>query len=139
MAYVCFSSEIPVPSLKKSTPWSDVFPDESVKFSCEMKDSSDWIYTWYRDGQEVQADGVVSFDSSRATLSINSASPVHAGQYTCMGSLNGRSVSSRKSSGFNLTVHGEFSFLKVPHFRRRDFIFRSKCFTNAVKVSNQRL
>ncbi|XP_030278896.1 obscurin [Sparus aurata] len=97
--------EIPVPSLKKSTPWSDVFPDESVKFSCEMKDSSDWIYTWYRDGQEVQADGVVSFDSSRATLSINSASPVHAGQYTCMGSLNGRSVSSRKSSGFNLTVH----------------------------------
>ncbi|KAM8754905.1 hemicentin-1 [Acanthopagrus schlegelii] len=88
--------EIPAPSVKKSTPWSDVFPRESVKLSCEMKDSSDWIYTWFRDGQEVQADG---------TLSINSASPVHAGQYTCMGSLKGRSVSSSKSSGFNLTVH----------------------------------
>ncbi|XP_073326373.1 hemicentin-1 [Pagrus major] len=94
--------EIPVPSLKKTTPWSDVFPAESVKLSCEMNDSSSWIYTWYKDGQKVQADG-----GNGATLSISSASSVHAGQYNCMGHLKGRSVSSSKSSGFDLTVHGE--------------------------------
>lgn len=105
------SLEIPVPSLKPLTPWLDVFPTESVKLSCGMDGSSDWTYTWYRDGQKVQADNVVSFDSNEATLSIYSASAAHAGQYKCKGHLNERSVSSSiSSSGITLTVYGEFSF-----------------------------
>nr|XP_046252037.1 titin isoform X2 [Scatophagus argus] len=97
--------EIPVPSLKLITSWSDVFPDESVKLSCGLNRSSEWTYTWYKDGQQVQADNVVSFESRGATLSIQSASAAHAGQYKCMGNLKHRSVSSRFSSGLNLSVY----------------------------------
>lgn len=102
-------SEIPVPSLKLLTRWSDVFPAETVAMKCEMDDSSDWTFTWYNDGLMVQADNVVSFDANEASLSINSASAAHAGTYRCMGHLNKRSVSSSHSSEHNLTVYGEFS------------------------------
>ncbi|KAL3064292.1 hypothetical protein OYC64_000555 [Pagothenia borchgrevinki] len=97
--------EIPVPTLKRITPWLDVFPTESVKLSCGMNDSSDWIYKWSKDGNEVQADKSPSFDLKGATLSISSASAAHTGHYTCKGQLGQRSVSSRFSSTLNLTVY----------------------------------
>ncbi|XP_035864206.1 carcinoembryonic antigen-related cell adhesion molecule 5-like isoform X4 [Sander lucioperca] len=97
--------EIPVPSLKLVTPWLDVFPTERVKLSCVMDGTSDWTYTWYRDGQQVLADGTVSFDSNGATLSISSASAAHVGQYSCKGHLNDRSVSSNSSPGLTLKVY----------------------------------
>ncbi|XP_027144315.1 hemicentin-1 [Larimichthys crocea] len=97
--------EIPVPSLTRKTQWLDVFPDESVQLSCGMSDSSDWIYTWHKDGQEVQANTHVSFDSNGATLFIKSASAAHAGQYTCSANIKGRSVNSIISSGLKLIVY----------------------------------
>ncbi|XP_034000608.1 titin-like isoform X2 [Trematomus bernacchii] len=97
--------EIPVPTLKRITPWLDVFPTEGVKLSCGMNDSSDWIYKWSKDGNEVQADKSPSFDLKGATLSISSASAAHTGHYTCKGQLGQRSVSSRFSSTLNLTVY----------------------------------
>ncbi|XP_035512107.1 hemicentin-1-like [Morone saxatilis] len=95
--------EIPAPDVTQETPWLDVFPHEIVKFSCKIKGGLHWIYTWYKDGQELVDN--VSFDSNRATLSIISASTVHAGQYTCMGRVKDRSVNSRSSSGLTLTVY----------------------------------
>lgn len=108
----CFSLfvEIPIPSLKLITPWSDIFLTESVKFNCGMNGSPDWIYTWYKNRQEVQVDKVASVDSNGATLSIRSASAERAGQYNCKGHLNDRSVNSSFSSGLTLTVYSEFSF-----------------------------
>ncbi|XP_044207545.1 obscurin [Thunnus albacares] len=91
--------EIPVPTLELNTQWLDVFPTESVKFSCKMQNNLDWTYTWYRDGLRIQT------DNRKATLSINSASDSDAGQYKCKGHLSGRSVNSRYSSGLNLTVY----------------------------------
>ncbi|XP_075952522.1 Fc receptor-like protein 5 [Anarhichas minor] len=99
--------EIPIPSLKLITPWFHVFPTESVKLSCGMDGSPNWIYTWYKHGQEVQADDVVSFDSNGATLFIRSASAKHVGQYNCKGHLNDRSVGSNFSSGLTLNVYDE--------------------------------
>ncbi|TDH10524.1 hypothetical protein EPR50_G00076080 [Perca flavescens] len=97
--------EIPVPSLKLVTPWLDVFPTERVKLSCGMDGTSKWNYTWYKDGLEVRADDVVSFDSNGATLSISSASAAHAGQYICKGHLKDRSVNRNSSSGLTLKVY----------------------------------
>ncbi|XP_044065660.1 basement membrane-specific heparan sulfate proteoglycan core protein isoform X2 [Siniperca chuatsi] len=97
--------EIPLPSLKLITPWLDVFPTEIVKMSCGMNGSSGWTYTWYKEGQKVQADNVVSFDSNGATLSINSASAAHAGRYKCNGHLKDRSVSSSFSPELTLRVY----------------------------------
>ncbi|XP_056240199.1 titin isoform X1 [Seriola aureovittata] len=97
--------EIPVPSLKNLTQWLDVFPTESVKLSCRMAEGTGWKHTWYKDGQKVQADNTVSFDSDGATLSISAASVKHAGKYTCMGHLQDRSVRSSPSSELTLTVY----------------------------------
>ncbi|XP_029291378.1 hemicentin-1 [Cottoperca gobio] len=98
-------SEIPVPSVQQITDWMDVFPTESVKLSCNMSHSSDWTYTWYKDRQQVQADNTVSFDSDAATLSISSASASHRGQYSCLGKLKSRPVSSIVSSEITLHVY----------------------------------
>ncbi|XP_074500369.1 hemicentin-1 isoform X2 [Sebastes fasciatus] len=97
--------EIPVPILELITPWSDVFPTESVKLSCRMDGTSDWTYTWFKDGVQVQTDNTVSFESDAATLSISSASASHRGQYTCKGILKSRSVKSDFSVGQTLHVY----------------------------------
>ncbi|XP_076597526.1 hemicentin-1 [Chaetodon auriga] len=105
--------EIPVPSLKQQTPWLDVFPTKSVKLSCGMDGSSDWRYSWSKDGKSVQADNIVSFDSNGATLSISSASAAHAGQYNCKGYLKDRSVSRSSISGLTLTVYDKIPSVTV--------------------------
>lgn len=79
--------------------------------SCWMEGSSDWTYIWYKDDQEIQVYSAVSSDANRATLSISSASAQHTGQYKCKGQLKNRSVTSSASSGLNLMVYGEFSFV----------------------------
>ncbi|KAI9530687.1 hypothetical protein NQZ68_000177 [Dissostichus eleginoides] len=98
-------SEIPVPSLKRITPWLDVFPTEGVNLTCGMDVSSDWTYTWFRDGQLVKADKVLSFGSDAANLSISSASASQRGQYSCSAQLKSRSVSSNSSSETTLEVY----------------------------------
>ncbi|XP_062283587.1 titin isoform X2 [Scomber scombrus] len=97
--------EIPIPTLKLKTPWSDVFPTENVELTCQTQSGSDWTYTWYRDGRDIQKDNTVSFDSVGGTLSISSASVSHEGQYQCKGHLSGRSVSSTFSSGLAFKVY----------------------------------
>ncbi|KAK5923718.1 hypothetical protein CgunFtcFv8_000663 [Champsocephalus gunnari] len=98
-------SEIPVPSLKRITPWLDVFPTEGVKLSCGIDGSPDWTYTWFRNGQLVKKDEVLSFGSDAATLSISSASASQRGQYSCSAQLKSRSVSSNSSSETTLEVY----------------------------------
>ena len=112
-----FFSAIPVPALKLMTPWSDVFPTESVELSCGVPDSSDWTYTWYRNRAQMQLDDSSSLDSDKATLSIHSASAIHAGEYECMGRHKSRSVSTGNSSGYVLTVYGKMIYtLLLPYF-----------------------
>lgn len=102
-----FFLEIPFPKLETRTSWLDVFPTESVRLSCEMDGSSDWMFTWYRDGREVHAGQGVSFDQDATVLSINSASASHCGQYSCSGKHKQRPVSSEMTSGLQLDVYGE--------------------------------
>nr|XP_020471855.1 titin-like isoform X4 [Monopterus albus] len=97
--------ETPVPSLEQSTQWLDVFPHEPVNLTCGIKGSSDWMYTWYKDGQQIQADKTVSFDLDKTSLSISSASPSHRGQYSCRGQLKRSSVISKVSLGLTLDVY----------------------------------
>lgn len=94
------------------THWLDVFPSESVKLRCSMDNRFDWKYTWYKDGEEVQA---ATVSLKRNELSIKSASEQHQGQYTCKGHLQDRPVSSQPSSGLVLTVHSESFSIKLLH------------------------
>ncbi|XP_070825108.1 cell adhesion molecule CEACAM5 [Chaetodon trifascialis] len=130
--------EIPVPSVKQLRPWLDVFPTERVKLSCGLNDSSEWIYTWSKDGQLVQADNIVSFDSNGATLSISSASAAHAGQYNCKGHLKDRSVSRSSDSGLTLTVYDKgptFTVMQDPDYQLM-FSGESVSFSCHINVSS---
>ncbi|XP_028265658.1 carcinoembryonic antigen-related cell adhesion molecule 5-like isoform X2 [Parambassis ranga] len=90
--------EIPIPSLKNITNWLDVFPTETVRFSCHIQTSSSWIYEWLKDTQKMA-------DETGATLSISSASDKHRGQYECKGHLPDRGVSSHSSPLLTLKVY----------------------------------
>lgn len=100
-------SEIPVPSLKKVTQWLDIFPSEEMEMQCGMDGSNNWIYTWYKDGQDVQPGNEVSFGLDKTSLSISSASSSHGGQYNCSAKLKSRDVKSIISSGLTFSVYGE--------------------------------
>lgn len=106
---MCSFLEIPTPKLKKGSQWLDVFPTESVKLRCGIEGSSEWTYTWYRDGNEVQAAGV-SFEADKTSLLINSATASRRGSYTCRGKLKSRSVTSNSSPEVQLKIYGESSF-----------------------------
>nr|XP_020490707.1 titin-like [Labrus bergylta] len=97
-------SEIPVPLAQLKTSWLDVFPTESVKLSCGMNGSSDWMYTWYKDKQKVQPAKTTHLDSD-GTLSIVSTSVSHRGRYSCSAKLKNRSVDSSRSSELTLNVY----------------------------------
>ncbi|XP_068608306.1 carcinoembryonic antigen-related cell adhesion molecule 5-like [Brachionichthys hirsutus] len=103
---ILYISEIPVPSIMPLTQWMDVFPTESVEMHCGMSSISEWTYTWYKDGQKVQASEAVSFDLDATTLSIHAASAFHLGKYSCSGKLKSRSVTSDFSPGLLLDVYG---------------------------------
>uniref|UniRef100_A0A3Q2NZ73 Hemicentin-1-like n=1 Tax=Fundulus heteroclitus TaxID=8078 RepID=A0A3Q2NZ73_FUNHE len=96
--------EIPVPLLKQKTQWLDVFPSEAVELSCMMKESSGWKFTWYQNTEGVPKDNVIISDMGD-TLSITHASTVHRGNYRCSGTLDGRPVSSNRSSEVTLDVY----------------------------------
>lgn len=104
---VPLSLEIPVPSLSRVTGWLDVFPTERVELRCEIPGSLSWTYSWYKDTNEIGAGQGWLFDSNRATLTIDSASAKHKGQYTCKGQLKDRSVTSNSSPELSLTVYGK--------------------------------
>ncbi|KAJ3586235.1 hypothetical protein NHX12_012635 [Muraenolepis orangiensis] len=66
---------IPKPTMKLSTPWSDVFPSERVELNCGVEGSSEWKYVWYRGGEPIQAEGGgVVLAAGGTTLSIPAAS-----------------------------------------------------------------
>ena len=112
---------IPVPSLELKTQWLDVFPAERVEMSCGVQGSSDWTYTWYRDGRELGGGHIsVSSGAERSSLIISSAKLEDAGTYTCRGQHRTRPVKTESSNNLILIVHGEHSlsvaFYLIVHF-----------------------
>ncbi|XP_061669289.1 B-cell receptor CD22-like [Syngnathoides biaculeatus] len=90
--------EPPVPSLHLLSPWGDVFPFEKAVFECRVNDSTEWTFTWSRNGHPVQeGDRNVSLISlARAALTITAASQADGGLYDCQAhhKLKGDSLSS---------------------------------------------
>lgn len=108
--------EPPVPSLQLLSAWPDVFPSEKVEFSCNITDSSDWTFTWDRDGQPVQdADPNVSAVGSK--LTITAATQTYSGNYSCKGHHKTKSdVTTKASKPVQLTVYGKFHDAPSPIF-----------------------
>ncbi|KAI2646670.1 Titin [Labeo rohita] len=95
-----FTQDLPTSTLTV-TPDSPVFTGETVNLKCEIKsDHSNWRYEWYKGSTEVSKDYKVNGN----TLTIVQSKTSDAGQYTCKGHIDGRSVSSQSSSAVSLSV-----------------------------------
>ncbi|KAJ8265744.1 hypothetical protein COCON_G00148430 [Conger conger] len=96
-------SGIPQAQLIVQSGW--VFPDETVTLRCIIQGSSaEWIYDWYRDGQELPVDEADSSSVNGDTYTILSADQSHTGLYTCRGKLQRAAVYSLMSSSATLNV-----------------------------------
>ncbi|KAG9332413.1 hypothetical protein JZ751_014511, partial [Albula glossodonta] len=98
-------STIPQAELTVQSGWTEVFPTERVTLRCEIQGSStEWMYRWYRDGQELPVDKADSSSGNGDTYTILSADQSHTGLYTCRGELTERGVQSTFSSAVKLSV-----------------------------------
>uniref|UniRef100_A0A8C1YJR3 Ig-like domain-containing protein n=1 Tax=Cyprinus carpio TaxID=7962 RepID=A0A8C1YJR3_CYPCA len=94
------TQDLPRPTLTV-TPDSPVFTGETVILKCVINsDHSDWRYVWYKDHTEVSERHTVN----RNTLTIERSKTSDAGQYTCRGHIDRRSVSSQSSFAVYLSV-----------------------------------
>ncbi len=92
------------------TPDSPVFTGETVNLTCVIESYSNWRYEWYKDSVMLQT-SYYRYTVNRDTLSISEVITSDAGQYTCKGHIDRRSVSSHTSSAVSLSVTGELSFI----------------------------
>ncbi len=90
------------------TPDSPVFTGETVTLTCVIiSDHSNWRYEWYKDSSEVSK----SYTVKENTLTIIGSRTSDAGQYTCKGHIDRRSVSSHTSSAVSLSVTSELNII----------------------------
>ncbi len=92
-----------------------VFTGETVNLTCVIiSDHNDWRYEWYKDSRYKSVmlqTSYYRYTVNRDTLTIKRSTSSDAGQYTCKGHIDRRSVSSHTSSAVSLSVTGELSFI----------------------------
>ncbi len=77
-----------------------VFRGETVTLTCDIQQTGDWWYNWYKDNKHVY---------SGQNYIISSVDPSHGGVYSCGGTQSQAPHYSRYSDGVTLTVSGESS------------------------------
>ncbi|XP_008411978.1 titin isoform X1 [Poecilia reticulata] len=90
-------SDPPKPILKLLSPWSDVFQNEVLKFSCEVS-SSEWTVTWHRNQ-------ILIPNENGLVLNIAAAKVSDGGEYSCKAHQKHRGVSSAFSNTSTVSVY----------------------------------
>uniref|UniRef100_A0A096LVQ1 Ig-like domain-containing protein n=1 Tax=Poecilia formosa TaxID=48698 RepID=A0A096LVQ1_POEFO len=90
-------SDPPKPILKLLSPWSDVYENEVLKFSCEVS-SSEWTVTWHRDQNLIA-------NENGLELNIAAAKVSDRGEYSCKAHQKHRGVSSASSNTSTVSVY----------------------------------
>ncbi|PWA28735.1 hypothetical protein CCH79_00014839, partial [Gambusia affinis] len=91
-------SDPPTPILKLLSPWSDVFENEVLKFSCEVS-SSEWTFTWHKNQNLIA-------DEKGSVLNNAAAKVSDGGQYSCKAHhKDRRGVSSAFSNTSTVSVY----------------------------------
>ncbi len=101
------------------TPDSPVFTGETVNLKCVIETYSDWRYEWYKGRSEVSK----RYTVKENTLTIERSTTSDAGQYTCEGHIDRRSVSSHTSPVVSLSVIGELNIIVLLNSLYYDHIF----------------
>ncbi len=77
-----------------------VFRGETVTLTCDIQQTGDWEYNWYKDYTHVY---------SGQKYIISSVDPSHEDVYSCRGTQSESPTYSQMSAGVTLTVSGESS------------------------------
>lgn len=103
-----YSAPPPVPSVSLLTRWHDVFPSEKVEFLCNITNSSEYTFTWSRDGRNIPAN-----TGNGSLLTVTVGEQDSAGSYTCKAqhTATGRQVAADNSE--MLKVHRKWDSLFV--------------------------
>ncbi|XP_066559669.1 Fc receptor-like protein 5 [Amia ocellicauda] len=96
---------LPQPVLTLESGWTEIFTTERVTLKCEIQGSStEWIYKWYRDGQELPVDKTDSSSRDGDRYKILNAALSHSGQYTCRGQHKRKYIYTSDSHPVTLSV-----------------------------------
>lgn len=80
----CYVSAPPVPSVHVLTKWNKVYLSEKVKFKCSISNSTEYTFSWSKDGREITAsDSNVLLSGDGSLLSMTMVSTHLTGSYTC--------------------------------------------------------
>ncbi len=93
-------TERPKPRLTVQPEPSQIFRGETVNLTCDIQQTGDWQYSWYKD------DSLINVSQSQE-YRISSVSESHTGQYSCTGRETRGSRYSHTSDEVTLTVSGE--------------------------------
>ncbi len=97
------------------TPDSPVFTGETVNLKCVIiSDHSNWRYEWYKDSgykSVMLQTSYYPYTVNIDTLTIIGSRSSDAGQYSCKGHIDRRSVSSHTSSAVSLSVTSELNII----------------------------
>ncbi len=78
-----------------------VFRGETVTLTCDIQQTGDWWYSWYKDNKQDYSAG------RDQNYIITSVDPSHSGVYSCKRTLSKAPTYSQMSDGGKLTVSGE--------------------------------
>ncbi len=91
-------------------PDEHVFRGETVTLTCDIQQTVDWEYSWYKDKH------VYSAGRDKKYI-ISSVDPSHGGVYSCRGTQSEAPTYSQMSDGVTLTVSGESVHFFLNHFK----------------------
>ncbi|XP_053280695.1 titin isoform X2 [Pleuronectes platessa] len=92
----------PEPTLSKVPDFTPMYAGETVTFTCTVKMSTDWIYQWYKNGENISSATGKTFS---LPLSLS-----NGGNYSCK-ATRGETTSTSQSAKIQLDVHE----IPVPH------------------------
>ncbi|KAL0150832.1 hypothetical protein M9458_053868, partial [Cirrhinus mrigala] len=79
-------------------PDENVFKEETVTLSCDIQETGDWQYSWYKDNKQDYSIG------QNKHYDIPSVASSHSGVYSCKGTQSKAPTYSQMSDGVTLTV-----------------------------------
>ncbi len=78
-----------------------VFRGETVTLTCDIQQTGDWRYSWYKDNKQ---DYIIGRDQNYIITSVDLS---HGSVYSCSGTQSKAPTYSQFSDGVTLTVSGE--------------------------------
>uniref|UniRef100_A0A8C1Z3V2 Ig-like domain-containing protein n=1 Tax=Cyprinus carpio TaxID=7962 RepID=A0A8C1Z3V2_CYPCA len=92
----------PEPQIRSE--WTEAFPGEKVSLQCVIQGvPENWNYMWFKDSSKIVSSGETNIKGNTLSLSVKSS---HYGAYMCQAELQGRKVTTAKSTPHLITVHG---------------------------------